>query len=130
MRVKITIEINNKGEFCPLSKKVEDMNPKELLLYSAAYCAALTLKGILDKEHITPKQLEIEMTGELDSEQVTARSQFRSFNILYRVECDHISEQAKIARAVNLTTEKYCGTLQMIRRIAPLSHEVSIVSVE
>ncbi len=130
MRVKITIEINNKGEVCPLSKKVEDMNPKELLLYSAAYCAALTLKGILDKEHIVPKQLEIEMTGELDSEQVTARSQFRSFNILYRVECDHISEQAKIARAVNLTTEKYCGTLQMIRRIAPLSHEVSIVSVE
>ena len=51
MRVKITIEINNKGEVCPLSKKVEDMNPKELLLYSAAYCAALTLKGILDKEH-------------------------------------------------------------------------------
>ncbi len=130
MKVKVTIEMDSKGKFHPESKKVEDMNPKELLLYATAYCAVLTLKGILDKEHITPKQLEIEMTGELDSEQVTARSQFRSFNILYRVECDHISEQAKIARAVNLTTEKYCGTLQMIRRIAPLSHEVSIVSVE
>ena len=130
MRVKITIEINNKGEVCPLSKKVEDMNPKELLLYSAAYCAALTLKGILDKEHIVPKQLEIEVSGELDTETVTAKSIYRAFNIIYRIECSSTTEHTKIGRAVNLTTEKYCGTLQMLRRIAPLSQEVSIVSTE
>ena len=130
MRVIITIEINNKGEICPVTKKVDQMNPKELLLYSAAYCAALTLKGILDKEHIAPKQLEIEMAGELDTETVTAKSIYTAFHILYRIECSNISEHTKIGRAVNLTTEKYCGTLQMLRRIAPLSQEVSIVSTE
>ena len=130
MRVKVTIEMDHKGNICPAGKDVERMNPKEMMLYATAYCAALTLKGILDKEHIMPKNTEIEMSGTLDTEQVTARSIFRSFNILYRIECSHISEQSKIGRAVNLTTEKYCGTLNMMRRIAPLSHEVSIVSNE
>ena len=130
MRVKITIEMDKDGKFVPVGKKVEEMNPKELILYATALCASITMKGILDKEHITPKSAEIEMSGTLDTEQVMAKSIYRSFNILYRVECNTISEQSKIGRARNLTTEKYCGTLQMLRRIAPLSHEVAIVSIE
>lgn len=130
MRVKITIEMDKDGKFVPVSKKVEEMNPKELILYAAAMCASITMKSILDKENIVPKSAEIEMSGTLDTEEVAAKSVYRSFNILYRIECNTISEQSKIGRAINLTTEKYCGTLQMLRRIAPLSHEVSIVSTE
>lgn len=130
MRVKITIEMDKDGKFVPVSKKVEEMNPKELILYAAAMCASITMKSILDKEQIALKSAEIEMSGTLDTEQVAAKSVYRSFNILYRIECNTISEQSKIGRAINLTTEKYCGTLQMLRRIAPLSHEVSIVSIE
>ena len=130
MRVKITIEMDKDGKFVPVSKKVEEMNPKELILYAAAMCASITMKSILDKENIAPKSAEIEMSGTLDTEQVMAVSIYRAFNILYRIECNTISEQSKIGRAINLTTEKYCGTLQMLRRIAPLSHEVSIVSIE
>ena len=130
MRVKITIEMDKNGKFVPVSKKVEEMNPKELILYAAAMCESITMKNILDKENIVPKSAEIEMSGTLDTEEVAAKSVYRSFNILYRIECNTISEQSKIGRAINLTTEKYCGTLQMLRRIAPLSHEVSIVSIE
>ena len=130
MRVKITIEMDKDGKFVPVSKKVEEMNPKELILYAAAMCASITMKNILGKENIVPKSAEIEMSGTLDTEEVAAKSVYRSFNILYRIECNTISEQSKIGRAINLTTEKYCGTLQMLRRIAPLSHEVSIVSTE
>ena len=130
MRVKITIEMDNNGHFHPVNKKVEEMNPKELILYSAAKCASITMMSILDKEHIKPKAAEIEMSGVLDTEQVMAKSIYRSFNILYRIECHTSAEQSNIGRAINLTTEKYCGCLQMLRRIAPLSHEVSIVSTE
>lgn len=122
--------MESNGNFSPSPKKVEQMNPKELMLYATAHCAALTIKGILDKEHIHPKWMEIEVSGELDTEQIMAQSTYRSFNILYRVECTHLEEQSKIARALKLTTEKYCGLLQMLRRIAPLSHEISIVSTE
>ncbi|MBQ2423358.1 MAG: OsmC family protein [Alistipes sp.] len=129
MKVTITIECDNKGKVVP-TKGVEELNPKELLLYSAAYCAALTLKGILDKEQISPKRLEIEMSGTLNTQTVTAKSIYTDFNILYRIECSAITEQAKIGRAVRLTTEKYCGMLQMISRIATLTQEVAIVSTE
>ena len=122
--------MESNGNFSPSPKKVEQMNPKELMLYATAHCAALTIKGILDKERIHPKWMEIEVSGELDTEQIMAQSTYRSFNILYRVECIHLEEQSKIARALKLTTEKYCGLLQMLRRIAPLSHEISIVSTE
>lgn len=130
MRVQITIQTDSKGKVTLAGQSVEELNPKQLLLYATGYCAALTLKGILDKEKIAPKKTEIEISGELDTEQVMARSIYRSFNILYRIECSAISEQTKVSRAVSLTTEKYCGMLQMLKRIAPLSHEVSIVSVE
>lgn len=130
MRVISTIRMESNGNFSPSPKKVEQMNPKELMLYATAHCAALTIKGILDKERIHPKWMEIEVSGELDTEQIMAQSTYRSFNILYRVECTHLEEQSKIARALKLTTEKYCGLLQMLRRIAPLSHEISIVSTE
>ena len=54
MRVKITIEMDKDGKFVPVSKKVEEMNPKELILYAAAMCASITMKSILDKENIVP----------------------------------------------------------------------------
>ena len=130
MRVEVTIEMDQKCEFHSTGKSVETMNPKELLLYATAMCASLTMKGILEKEKITLKSAEIKMSGEVDTEQVMAQSIYRSFNILYRIECAHISDQSKIGRAINLTTDKYCGMLQMCRRIAPVSHEVSIVSIE
>ena len=122
--------MENNGSFSPSPKKIEQMNPKELMLYATAHCAALTIKGMLDKEHIHPKWLEIEVSGELDTETLMAQSTYRTFNILYRVECTHIEEQNKIAHAIRLTNEKYCGLLQMLRRIAPVSHEISIVSTE
>lgn len=130
MRVIATIKMESNGSLCTSPKKVEQMNPKELMLYATAHCAVLTIKGILDKERVHPKWLEIELSGELDTETVMAQSVYRSFNILYRAECTHIEEHNKIAHAIRLTNEKYCGLLQMLRCIAPVSHEISIVSTE
>lgn len=131
MKVKVTTKMEcDKLLTLTNNKKVADLNPKELLLYATAQCAGLTLHGILDKERICPKELEIEVSGTLDTEEVTVRSIYTSFNVAFRIECATMAEQSKIGRAIRLTTERYCGMIQMLRRIAPLSHEVSIVSVE
>ena len=74
--------------------------------------------------------VEIKMEGKLDTEKVEGRSQFISFNIAYNIECKHIDDQTKVSHAVQLTTDKYCGGLNMLRKIAPVSHSVSIVSIE
>ena len=70
------------------------------------------------------------MSGYIDTDKVEGRSVFTSFNIAYNIECAHIAEQSKVGYAVTLTTEKYCGNLTMFRMIAPVSHEVAIVSTE
>ena len=112
------------------SNKLDKLNPKELLLYSTALCAGLTLQSITEKERVKLLKIEIKMSGELDTEKVEGRSQFISFNIAYNIECKHIEEQTKVSHAVQLTTDKYCGGLNMLRKIAPVSHSVSIVSIE
>lgn len=131
MKVTVTVDLSADGKVrLADNRKIADLNPKELFLCAAAKCAALTLHGILEKERITPKSTTLELSGELDTDSVMARSVYTSFNICYRIECKTISEQAKISRAVQLTTDKYCGLFQMLRQIAPLSHQIEIVSVE
>lgn len=131
MHQSITITMGEDGKFSlAKSKELHLLNPKELLLYSTALCAGLTVKSIVDKERVELLKLEIKMSGKLDTEKVEGRSQFLSFDIAYNIECKHISEQSKVSHAVQLATEKYCGGLAMCRKIAPVSHSISIVSVE
>ena len=35
-----------------------------------------------------------------------------------------------MSRAATLTHEKYCGIMRMFRMIAPVSHEIAVVSTE
>ena len=131
MHQSITIKTNESDHFALTHPQhLADLNPKELLLYSTALCAGLTLQKILEKEHVKASTIEIKMSGELDTEKVEGRSQFTSFHISYNIECKHISEQTKVSHAVQLANEKYCGGLNMLRKIAPVSHSISIVSIE
>ena len=131
MHQSITIQATDIGKFSlAKSRQLDKLNPKELLLYSTALCAGFTLQSIADREGVKLLKLEIKMSGELDTEKVEGRSQFTSFEISYNIECKHISEQSRVSQAVQLTTDKYCGGLAMLRKIAPVSHSTSIVSIE
>jgi putative redox protein len=50
--------------------------------------------------------------------------------VVYNVECSSEDDQAKVGRALELTHEKYCGMVQMLRRIAPVSREIAVVSTQ
>ena len=92
--------------------------------------AGRTIVGLL-KEHIADAQLlELSVEGSLSTPTVVAESRFTHFNIIYRAECKTLKEQIVISRAINLAHDKYCGMLQMIRQIAPMSHETSIVTTQ
>ena len=75
-------------------------------------------------------KMEDRLAEILQVEKVEGKSKFESFNIAYNIECKHIDEQSKVSHAVQLATDKYCGGLAMLRKIAPVSHSISIVSVE
>lgn len=126
---KVTLELSGTSDFrLTGGPRCEAMNPKALLLYAAAKCSGLTLLQILQKQRIRLLRLEIGISGELSTETLQAESTFCSFHVLYNVACDCADDQIQVSRAVRLAHEKYCGLMQMLRKIAPVTHEVAIVS--
>lgn len=109
-------------------KSLEELNPKEMMLYAAANCAALTLRHIAQKERVEPTKTEVVVEGELSTPTLMPESQFTHFWVIYRMECTTIEEQRCLAHAAILTHNKYCGLVAMLRKIAPVNHEISIVS--
>ena len=83
-----------------------EMNPKTLLLYAAAKCSGMTALMIMEKERLRPKRFEISVSGELSTEEVRSESVFKSFHVVYNIECDTEDDQAKVSRAATLTHRK------------------------
>lgn len=128
---KVTLQMSGNGKFrTENGTGCDAMNPKTLMLYAAAQCSAQTALMIMQKERITPKRLEISYSGDLSAETVQSESVYRSFHVVYNVECSSEDDQAKVGRALELTHEKYCGMVQMLRRIAPVSREIAVVSTQ
>lgn len=128
---KVTVRLTEEGKFRAIDgPQCDEMNPKELLLHAAAQCSGRTAMHLMQKMHMKPKGLEISYSGDLNTDEVLPESMFRSFHVVYNVECATGDDQEKASRAIALTHDKYCGLTQMLRRIAPVSHETAIVSTE
>lgn len=126
---KVTLHLTKESKLISADgHQCDDLNPKAMLLHAGAKCAALTVMYILGKEKIVPKRLEISLSGELSTHTVQAGSIFNSFHVFYNIECGTMDDQVKVSHAVTLANEKYCGMLQMLRKIAPVTHEIAVVS--
>uniref|UniRef100_UPI004057BC09 OsmC family protein n=1 Tax=Alistipes sp. TaxID=1872444 RepID=UPI004057BC09 len=131
LKQSITITTKGDGKFTLTEpQELNKLNPKELLLYSTALCAGKTVTRLVEQKRVQYVKLEIKMSGVLDTEKLEGISKFASFNIDYNVECKHLDDQPKISHAIQLAHDKYCGGLEMCRKIAPVSHSISIVSIE
>ena len=127
---RVTVELKN-GKFrLADGQNANDLNPKALILYSAAQCAGLTIMSILRKDNVIPKKLEIVAEGVLDTPTLAAESRYRSFNIAYGVECKSLADQNTVSCAVREAQDSKCGVVAMLKMIAPVAHEISIVSSE
>ena len=128
---KVTLQMSENGKIPDRRRRrMRHDEPKALLLYAAAQCAAQTALMIMRKERIAPKRFEIGFSGELSTQELRSESVFTSFHVVYNVECGSEDDQAKVSRAIVLTHEKHCGLVRMLRMIAPVSHEVAVVSTE
>uniref|UniRef100_UPI004055C7A2 OsmC family protein n=1 Tax=Alistipes sp. TaxID=1872444 RepID=UPI004055C7A2 len=107
---------------------LDELNPKELFLYAAILCSAYTIDSILKKKRLDVEELEISIVGELSTDELQAESIYNSFMVHYNVRTRSAEEQAAVAQAIRLSHEKYCGLMQMLRKVAPLSHEIAIYS--
>lgn len=129
---KVQVEYLDKKDSFRLSngKSADTLNPKELLMYAAVCCAGKTVTGIFGKQRVKPKKLELTMYGDLDTADLTAQSIYTAFRIVYYAECDSEVDRIKMNDAIKIADEKYCGTLKMMRRIAPVKREINVVNTE
>lgn len=128
---KVTVELTD-GKFCLAGKaSADDLNPKALLLCAAAKCAGLTIMAMLEKRgNPKPKSMEITIEGQLNTPTLRGDSIYESFEVIYNVECRHLEDQEPISQAVERAQEHTCGMIAMLRKIAPVSHVIEVVSTE
>lgn len=127
---KVTVELKNGRFRLPNMAKADDLNPKAMVLCAAAQCAGFTVMGLLQKNKVIPKSLEITVEGTLDTEKLQANSRFRSFVVTYNVECRNLNDQQYVSQAIYDAQERECGLVALLKSSAPVSYDISIVSTE
>ena len=97
------------------------LNPKKLLLGSLCGCSGIDVVDILKKMKVSFQRIEIEASAEQTDE--TPKT-FRFIHMIYRT--DAAPEDAdKVARAVSLSHEQYCGISAMLAKHCPITYEIA-----
>ena len=127
---KVSVELRN-GRFRLVdSAKIEYLNPKALMLCAAAQCTGYTVMSLLDKDNIVPKHFEITVEGWLNTPTLQPMSRYDKFRVSYNVECRKIADQNAVSEAVLEAQQHKCGVIAMLREIAPVEHDISVVSTD
>lgn len=100
------------------------MKPSELLLVSLGSCTAYDVVNILQKKRRQIVHLRVEVEAE---QQSTAPWPFTHMHLHYVVAGDGISER-DVARAIQLSHEKYCSVSATLRQAVELTHDYEVIS--
>lgn len=98
--------------------------PMQMLLAAVGGCSAIDVVGILQKQRQNPDDLKIEVTG--DRVKVKEYSEFKTVHIHFILKGSHLFEK-KVARAIDLSINKYCSVSKMLEKTATISSSFEIV---
>mgnify|MGYP003301781524 CR=1 FL=1 len=127
----VKLELSADSRFRPVGgRNLSDYNPKELMLAAIADCAGRTALSIMEKMRLEPVAFEIDVEGTLDTGEVRAESRFTALVVTYNVTCLRFEDQDRISHARELTHDKHCGLVAMMRRVAPVDRRILIHSIE
>ncbi|NLC76830.1 MAG: OsmC family protein [Clostridia bacterium] len=100
--------------------------PMELVLMGLGGCTGLDVISILNKMRIDYRRFEVQVSGERAEDHPKVFSQV---SVVYKIWGDNIPEE-KLARAVELTQEKYCSVLHMVNKTAQIQYRYEINPAE
>jgi len=101
------------------------VKPSDLLLLSLASCSAYDVVLILSRQRQQLTNLYVAVDGQQAAE---APYQFTQIHQHYTVEGIDLDPQ-KVARAIELSEEKYCSVAATLRGVATLTHSFEIVGL-
>lgn len=99
------------------------LTPVELVLVGLAGCTAMDVISIMDKKRQPLTNLQVKVEAEQANEHPKV---FTKVHLEYTAFGDGIDEQA-LARAIELSEEKYCSVQGMIKHTAEITHSYRIV---
>jgi putative redox protein len=102
------------------------MKPSELLMISVASCTAYDVANILRKKRKEPRRLRVDIEAEQEAEAPWA---FARIHLHYVVSGENITER-DVAKAIELSHEKYCSVSATLRKAVELTHDYELVAPE
>ena len=94
--------------------------PKPLLLSALSGCTGIDVISILDKMRVTYSDLAIEVSGTLSEE---VPKIYTHIQVTYKIKVAP-EDQDKMAKAVDLSLNKYCGVTVMLSKSCPIDHSI------
>ena len=93
------------------------LGPKAMMLSGLAGCTGLDMISLFRKMRIEVADFKMDVEGELTEEHPKT---YHTVTLNYHFYGNNLPED-KINKAVNLSTEKYCGVLEMFRQFAKVN---------
>ncbi len=97
-------------------------SPMEMVLMSAGCCASVDVVSILKKAKQDFDSVHVELQGERAE---SAPRVFTKMNLHFVVSGREVSEK-HLARAVNLSAEKYCSVALMLNQTVAITHSYEV----
>jgi putative redox protein len=102
------------------------VRPMEMLLLGMGGCTAFDVMHILRKAH----QSVTDCVVELEAERATTEPKvFTRIHAHFKVTGDKLSEK-QVARAIELSAEKYCSASIMLGKSAEITHDFELLAAE
>ena len=98
--------------------------PKELMLASLAGCTGMDVISILQKMRVTVEAFDIEIEADLTEEHP---KHYSAMHIIYKFKGQNLDKDI-LARAVELSQERYCGVSAAYRKAMTLSYEIKVTA--
>lgn len=100
------------------------VSPMQMLLLGMGGCTAYDVVDILQKQRQPLAGLDLSITGQRGEEQPKPWTQI---HVHYRFHGAGL-DPAKVARAIDLSVEKYCGALATLAGVAAVTHDFEILA--
>jgi len=97
--------------------------PIELFLMGVAGCTSMDVIAILQKKRVPYTDFKVQATTEREDEHPKV---FKSVNIHFQIFGTDIKEKA-VARAIELSSEKYCAASAMLKKSLPVTTSYEII---
>jgi len=99
-------------------------SPKKLLLAAIAGCSGMDVVSILKKMQQPLGWFEMRVEGELTEAQPVY---YKSMTMVYRFRESDGMDKERVARAVELSQEKYCGVSALFKLAIPVEHRIEYI---